>query len=202
MQDNTFYERLREERKRIGLTQADFGDIGGVKKLAQANYENGSRQPTVEYINRLRDNPLIDVDYILGGLRNNNERNLYMAESLILNVITTELEIDELSFYDAEAEAYYKSVADGLTSGSYLADEALSNILEMVSVAIGKSPKVIDFNLLESIILKLEVSIVESGFKIEPVKKAAAITMLYRSFRTTGKVDEQSIKDAINLASN
>ena len=37
------FERLKEERERMGLSQEKFGAIGGVKKLAQINYEKGER---------------------------------------------------------------------------------------------------------------------------------------------------------------
>lgn len=43
-------ERLREERERIGLSQMAFGEIGGVKKLAQLKYEQRGRAPDVIYL--------------------------------------------------------------------------------------------------------------------------------------------------------
>ena len=43
MKKNTIGQRLKEERERLGLNQTDFGLIGGVKKLAQLNYEKDER---------------------------------------------------------------------------------------------------------------------------------------------------------------
>ncbi|MEW6463774.1 MAG: helix-turn-helix transcriptional regulator [Pseudomonadota bacterium] len=47
---NTFGDRLRMERERLGLSQEALGEIGGVKKLAQINYEKGKRHPDAEYL--------------------------------------------------------------------------------------------------------------------------------------------------------
>lgn len=50
-----FGQRLREERQRLGFTQADFAEAGGVKRAAQFLYEKGDRAPNVDYISRLLD---------------------------------------------------------------------------------------------------------------------------------------------------
>lgn len=49
----TFGQRLREERLRLGFTQADFATAGGVRRSAQFLYEKGDRAPDVDYILRL-----------------------------------------------------------------------------------------------------------------------------------------------------
>ncbi|WP_109078949.1 helix-turn-helix domain-containing protein [Aggregatibacter kilianii] len=64
-------ERLREERERIGLTQAALGAVGGVQKQAQLKYENGARNPTSEYLIEIAKVG-IDVSYVLFGTRANN----------------------------------------------------------------------------------------------------------------------------------
>ncbi|TAL53800.1 helix-turn-helix transcriptional regulator [Pandoraea sp.] len=61
-----FSERLREERKRLGLNQADFAKQGGVKKDAQLNYENGTRRPDASYLEALAAIG-VDVLYVLTG---------------------------------------------------------------------------------------------------------------------------------------
>lgn len=60
--------RLREERELLGLNQDEFGELGGVKKNAQSNYENGSRKPSAEYL-ELIANAGVDVFYVLTGKR-------------------------------------------------------------------------------------------------------------------------------------
>lgn len=62
----TFGERLKAERKRIGLSQEQFAVHGGVKRDAQINYENGSRKPDSGYIEAIS---LLGVDvlYVVTG---------------------------------------------------------------------------------------------------------------------------------------
>lgn len=45
-----FGQRLREERQRLGLTQTELAQIGGVKRLAQSQYERETSSPTVRYL--------------------------------------------------------------------------------------------------------------------------------------------------------
>ena len=63
-----FGERLREERERLKLSQSDFGEACGVKKLAQFNYEKGERSPDVAYLEKA-SNLGVDLYYLLTGLR-------------------------------------------------------------------------------------------------------------------------------------
>lgn len=65
---NSIGDRIREERERLGLSQEAFGDMGGVKKLAQRNYEKGVRQPDTEYLSALAKAG-VDVTYVVTGSR-------------------------------------------------------------------------------------------------------------------------------------
>ena len=63
-----FFERLREIRKGMNLTQADFGALAGVTVTAQLNYEKGTRNPDTAYLERLAAHG-VDVVYLLTGER-------------------------------------------------------------------------------------------------------------------------------------
>lgn len=63
-----FGERLKEARKTLGLSQHDFGAIGGVAANAQGRYENGERQPKSDYLMAIRLKG-VDVLYVLTGER-------------------------------------------------------------------------------------------------------------------------------------
>lgn len=65
---NNFCDRLREERERLGYNQADFGEVGGVKKLAQFNYEKGERSPDADYLAKIAVIG-VDVVYLITGQR-------------------------------------------------------------------------------------------------------------------------------------
>lgn len=63
-----FFERLREERTKLGLKQADFAEQIGVTKLSQSNYETGKRKPDVEYLEKAASLGA-DTHYIVTGQR-------------------------------------------------------------------------------------------------------------------------------------
>lgn len=62
-------QRLREERKRIGLTLPSFSAIGGAQKNSQLAYEKGVRTPPLLYLARLEADAGIDVLYVITGRR-------------------------------------------------------------------------------------------------------------------------------------
>lgn len=65
---NTFFDRLREERQRLGLNQTEFAELAGVLKGAQVNYEAGKRAPDSNYMTAIAAAGA-DVLYILTGDR-------------------------------------------------------------------------------------------------------------------------------------
>lgn len=65
---DTISDRLREERERLGLSQAAFAELGRVQRRAQANYEAGDRYPDALYLAGVAAGGA-DVLYILTGQR-------------------------------------------------------------------------------------------------------------------------------------
>jgi len=59
-------DRLRQERKRLCLTQQQMADIGGVRKQAQLKYEAGQSSPNAEYL-ALAELHGVDVQFVLTG---------------------------------------------------------------------------------------------------------------------------------------
>ncbi|KRC32041.1 MULTISPECIES: helix-turn-helix transcriptional regulator [unclassified Lysobacter] len=57
-------DRLRQERKRLGLTQQQMADIGGVRKQAQLKYEAGQSSPNAEYLALVQMHG-VDVQFVL-----------------------------------------------------------------------------------------------------------------------------------------
>jgi transcriptional regulator with XRE-family HTH domain len=64
----TVGDRLREERKRLGLSQDDLAGQGGVSRRTQINYESGERSPDAEYLHRVHAAG-VDVCYVVVGTR-------------------------------------------------------------------------------------------------------------------------------------
>lgn len=63
---STFSERLRDERKRLGLNQTELAGLAGVQKQAQVHYEAGDRSPNAAYLQAIAAAGA-DVLYILTG---------------------------------------------------------------------------------------------------------------------------------------
>ncbi|MBF0262955.1 MAG: transcriptional regulator [Magnetococcales bacterium] len=65
---STFFNRLCEERRRLGKNQIEFAGLGGVSRETQVNYEAGSSHPTSKYLMAIA-NAGADVNYILTGVK-------------------------------------------------------------------------------------------------------------------------------------
>ncbi|MEA3003117.1 MAG: hypothetical protein QOH81_1905 [Sphingomonadales bacterium] len=63
-----FGARLAEERKRLGLKQAEFASAVGTDVPKQSLYENDRRELRADYLARLAD-AQVDVVYVLTGQR-------------------------------------------------------------------------------------------------------------------------------------
>ena len=59
-------ERLKEERKRLGLSQMELCELTGITRKTLFSYETGERSPNVLFLSALFDHDF-DVDYILKG---------------------------------------------------------------------------------------------------------------------------------------
>ncbi len=59
--------RLKEERKKKGLTQTQLGELIGVGKSAICFYENETRNPTIEALIELMHVFGVSADYLLGS---------------------------------------------------------------------------------------------------------------------------------------
>lgn len=90
-------ERLKEERGRVGLNQAQLATIAGVSKTTQFNYEKGDRTPDISYLAAISSAGL-DIFYIVTGQRMVN---------------TTELTGDE-----AEILAHYRAINNDADKGT------------------------------------------------------------------------------------
>ena len=63
-----FVARLAEDRKRLGLRQAEFAGLVGTDVPKQSLYETGKRELRADYLARLPDAG-VDVLYVLTGQR-------------------------------------------------------------------------------------------------------------------------------------
>lgn len=79
-----FSERLKQERKRVRLSQAEAAEVGGVSMNSQSNYENGHRSPDAEYLSRLAARG-VDVLYLVTGVRSTVQHPGVPMESSVID---------------------------------------------------------------------------------------------------------------------
>lgn len=77
-----FFERLKEERKRLGMNQTQFAELAGTTKNSQLNYEKGNVCPSATYLAAIAAAG-VDVQYVLTG-RRSSEPVLTPEEKAVL----------------------------------------------------------------------------------------------------------------------
>ena len=101
-----FGARLAEERKRLGLKQAEFASLVGTDVPKQSLYENDRRELRADYLARLSA-AKVDVGYVLTGRRSEGEWLGDDASLLVSTYLALPPELKEalLSFL-ADLHAY------------------------------------------------------------------------------------------------
>lgn len=80
----TLGNRLRLQRKSLGLSQSRLAALAGIQANAQGHYENGTRTPRADYLESLSSIGL-DVYFILMGISNpDSEALLTQDESTVI----------------------------------------------------------------------------------------------------------------------
>jgi transcriptional regulator with XRE-family HTH domain len=90
----SFGGRLAEERKRLGLKQAEFAALVGTDVPKQSLYENDRRELRADYLARLADAD-IDVVYVLTGQRSEGGWLGQTASDLLSAFISLPAEVQE-----------------------------------------------------------------------------------------------------------
>ena len=90
----SFGRRLAEERKRLGMKQADFAACVGTDVPKQSLYENGRRELRADYLSRLAGND-VDVFYILTGARSDGAWISHGASELLSSYLSLPPDMQE-----------------------------------------------------------------------------------------------------------
>ncbi len=122
----TLPERLRLERKRMGLSQEDFGKLGNVSKTAQYLYESARNWPTLEYLETLRMGG-VDVAYIASGIRSSHQTDDWpILKNAFLLVHHSLAKNQEVSFTPEQLFEAFKALVDAATGATR--PELLTNL--------------------------------------------------------------------------
>ena len=63
---SAFSERLKETRKKAGLTQEDVAKQLGITRPAYTQYETDKTQPSLEIAAKIADIFKVSLDYLIG----------------------------------------------------------------------------------------------------------------------------------------
>lgn len=91
-----FQDRLKNERKRAGLTQDEFGKKFRLSKQAISSYENGISYPNPDMLKAFAKFFDVSIDYLLGE---SNVRHQHDVLAFHTTEDLTEEEIEEVKKY-------------------------------------------------------------------------------------------------------
>ena len=81
-------KRIKEQRKKLNLTQEELGSLINVTKVSICCYEKGTRTPTLETLKVLAETFNVDINYLLGNdsfeiAEQSNNYGTYMSKEEI-----------------------------------------------------------------------------------------------------------------------
>lgn len=92
-----FPHRFRELRERIGVSQDEFAKALKVSRATISYYENGTRTPDIDFLDKVFDLTGCSVEYLLGYERAMGKHSSVLATHTGLQ----DEAIEELSYYDS-----------------------------------------------------------------------------------------------------
>jgi transcriptional regulator with XRE-family HTH domain len=212
----TIGDRLMQERKRLGLSQAVFAKQVGVSLSSQKRYELGEREPDIGYLERAMRLG-VDISFILSNVRREFDHLKFLGidqfhGARIFDAIAKLLKFTKddllriIQFVDKSMENdLYRNLQSD--DSVFVSEEFfLIAVSELLSKKLQQNEfndtlGEIDFITLSSILEKIELIQQKQNSYLPPHKKARAAAMLYRSFKVTGELDYKMIEDTVALSS-
>lgn len=198
-------ERIASERIRLGLSKTACASVGGVKRLAQHNYETGVRAPDARYLQALAAHGM-DVEYILTGQSAHAALEDYRS---VVQALASKLMIDTEAVSRLVKWAADWRLQEKKGRPLAFADELEARIDAMLRLydvnagtyIIGGDRRAGDDNLLCRVIERFEMALEwrQSTVETSTKARARAIAMLYRAAKASGSVDSRMIEHAIDL---
>lgn len=185
-------KRLAEERKRLGLSQSAFADLVGVSFSSQRRYEDGRSAPDTGYLDNLRKHG-VDADFVLSGDTHSDRQSDHIIHALINLVERIGGHIGSKSEAIAATAYFPLEKPEVFEQGGLVPDQVIEKFFDGCRLDI-------DGEMLALVIEELDVLVQQRKVKISSRKKAWAVTMLYRSFKASGKVDPAMVEEAMTLA--
>lgn len=226
----TIGQRLREERKRLGLSQTEFSRTVGVHLNTQSRYEKGEREPDTAYLEAI-GKVGVDVGYVMGHSKWTPDQKLEAAlysykvgatGKLESNILGKEIPGLEAHFGGGEGTGWLFLCALQISYADWnrIAEKLIRLDQSGVPVIDGNDPawgqeivrasgliqgviaeaSDLDSALLSGILEGVDFVLSAHGKSLEPAKKSQTVAMLYRVFKASGKIDASMIEEAVKLA--
>jgi transcriptional regulator with XRE-family HTH domain len=182
------HDRLKEERERLFISQADFAEKAGVSRNTQVRYETGKTAPSSSYLEIVKRLG-IDVDYVLFDVPDGE-------------VVCTYLESQGIDRKITPSECRQRARGGHSFTKWWHAclDDCPKNPLKQKITYSGSAD--VDGSLLAAIIAGIDVELGKAGKKATAEKKAQAVVMVYRASKSTGVIDDLMLSQAAVLAAD
>lgn len=185
-------DRLREERERLGFSQAGFAEKAGVHRNTQVRYENGRTEPEVGYFEVVRGLG-VDVDYVLFDILEGQVDCPFLLSQGLPDKISSaecrQFASGKRSTSSAHAMRHWRACQQCPKNPIRSNQQPTQNLADDIDGA-----------LLMETIEGFEGAVQKANVQLLPYKKARIIVMLYRAFRLSGRVDQKMIEDAVGIA--
>jgi transcriptional regulator with XRE-family HTH domain len=190
-QGSTIGGRLRSERERLELSQADLAAKLGVSRGTQFNYETDKGVPDAGYLLAFGESGA-DIGYLFSGERT-TPKGMYRDGAVrVLPFIARRAEIDPkalMGIFDLAAEDVADEWARGRTG-----PDGPAKILQLVDALFQ------DGELLGKIFAYVAKTLHEIDASLPPAKRADIILSLYRISRVRGKLDTKMLEITVRAA--
>jgi len=110
----TMGERIKELRKKNGMTQTDLAKELGVTKGTTSTWETGSRSPSFDVLDQLCGMFHASMDYLMGRTDVNSFNEIADADAEQLGKWTVEQDLTEYALKYARLDEYGKQAVESL----------------------------------------------------------------------------------------
>jgi transcriptional regulator with XRE-family HTH domain len=121
---NGIGKRLRQERKRLKLTQSALGAIGGVEANAQGHYESGQRLPRADYLFKIAAAG-VDINRVVTGVDASTRAEIPTFSTVVTNQ-------DRESAADLDSSESMVKIISQLRQSLWITANALCEVTRLV----------------------------------------------------------------------
>jgi transcriptional regulator with XRE-family HTH domain len=188
---NTLGERLRQERRLLGMSQEELAKSIGIHRRTQTNYELGSTMPDAAYFQAIRRIG-IDAAYVQTGNKSTPSQEQSNATERLFMALCDALQIP----LDKVHAALNGAAAVGASHSEFQGQ--IRNLMHASPLLNARNKVlVLDRDILVDIVEGLERCLVAMDKRVSPLQKAHAIATLYRDFSETGEIDMKMLESCV-----